>query len=538
MKLRSLWIGNYRSLQDLQVQLPDQPRLPIHLLVGVNGTGKSGIFRAMARILTALENRQAPHIPFRLAYQISVGGETYEVDITGDGSGTITGVMFNVNDLKGTVRALDSSEWETFLPAQTVIYTSGNLTEWEPVFTETSPEADRRERDRAELLNEMQTNGHPLEEVTAEAEFETATSKGEVQRSRVRLITHAQLQLALLATLALEEAPGTDLRMKIYRRAKLERLTRFALQLEPVAKQDLNAQAQEQFILWLRGLMVDRYDDRELRQKLEELESRPTPVVPRAVLERVQKLAKLAVHRHRNPDGSYHLRFDMTQETRLGLGGDQGLFSTPLQFYDEVLTDLQNRGVLTRVDLVLQKTDLKGEILDRHLSDGEFEFLGRMALFMLLRQRESLFLLDEPETHFNDVWKRELVDILAEILADQSSAVLLTTHSSIIVSDVSNDQVTLLKKDEQGITRVVDLTSPTLGADPSEIMISVLEAPDSTGVSGLEYLDSQLRREWTPADQQELEELIRKTGPGYHRSELRAIWRKLNAPQDSTTGVS
>jgi predicted ATPase len=38
------------------------------------------------------------------------------------------------------------------------------------------------------------------------------------------------------------------------------------------------------------------------------------------------------------------------------------------------------------------------------LSDGEQVFLGRMALFYLMQGRDdALILLDEPESHFNDV---------------------------------------------------------------------------------------------------------------------------------------
>jgi hypothetical protein len=47
------------------------------------------------------------------------------------------------------------------------------------------------------------------------------------------------------------------------------------------------------------------------------------------------------------------------------------------------------------------------------LSDGEQMLLGRMGMISLLSGQDgSLMLLDEPETHFNDVWKREIVEML------------------------------------------------------------------------------------------------------------------------------
>jgi len=76
------------------------------------------------------------------------------------------------------------------------------------------------------------------------------------------------------------------------------------------------------------------------------------------------------------------------------------------------------------------------------------------------------------------------------------------------------------------------LTSTTFGADPSEIMINVFDAPDSIGSRSLNWLNKQLDEEWTTERRDKLETIIRKIGPGLYRSELRTIWRKLNAPHD------
>jgi hypothetical protein len=46
-------------------------------------------------------------------------------------------------------------------------------------------------------------------------------------------------------------------------------------------------------------------------------------------------------------------------------------------------------------------------------ADYEQMLLGRMSLLFLLRGRHSsMLMLDEPETHFNDSWKREIIDIV------------------------------------------------------------------------------------------------------------------------------
>ena len=51
------------------------------------------------------------------------------------------------------------------------------------------------------------------------------------------------------------------------------------------------------------------------------------------------------------------------------------------------------------------------------------------------------------------------------------------------------------------------------------------------GERALEWLDFQLDRDWTVDDLPELETLLERVGPGFHRSELRVILNRLkNGP--------
>ena len=58
-------------------------------------------------------------------------------------------------------------------------------------------------------------------------------------------------------------------------------------------------------------------------------------------------------------------------------------------------------------------------------------------------------------------------------------------------------------------------------------MIRLFGVPDSMGKRALEWLDAHLDRQWTANDLPELEKLLERIGPGFHRSELRAILRRL-----------
>ena len=189
-------------------------------------------------------------------------------------------------------------------------------------------------------------------------------------------------------------------------------------------------------------------------------------------------------------------------------------------------------GWLLEMEMIVQKRNPDDLLRYEWLSDGERVFLGRTALFQLLAgQDDALFLLDEPETHFNDIWKREIVDIIDDSLRGDASEVILATHSSIALTDVFDEEIELLRK-KDGRTVVGRITTPTFGTDPSEIMIRVFGATDSIGKRALEYLDRLLEQAWRPEQREELEQLIQNIGPGYHRSELRTILRRLDATRD------
>jgi len=128
------------------------------------------------------------------------------------------------------------------------------------------------------------------------------------------------------------------------------------------------------------------------------------------------------------------------------------------------------------------------------LSDGERVLLGRMALFHLLQGiDDALIVLDEPETHFNDAWKREVTDIIDQSLQDSSSEVLLATHSSIVLTDVFDTEITVLHKNLR--TSMITASAPQIrsfGASPAEILRDIFNAPETIGQRAGEFLNLML----------------------------------------------
>jgi energy-coupling factor transporter ATP-binding protein EcfA2 len=219
---------------------------------------------------------------------------------------------------------------------------------------------------------------------------------------------------------------------------------------------------------------------------------------------------------------------------------DTDLDSSPMNVFAR-LRDWERTGLLEDLTLTIQRLHQPvagdGELDDivvtfDQLSDGEQMLLGRMGLLFLLRGQDgSLLLLDEPETHFNDVWKREIVEMIDMGLLNSTEAnVIVATHTSIALTDAFAAEVTVLDKLD-GHTTARGVTGGLFGTDPGEVNMNLFRAESSIGRSSLEILDQLLKTDWKGRED-ELKAVIDILGSSFHRAELRAILKNLRADPD------
>ena len=221
---------------------------------------------------------------------------------------------------------------------------------------------------------------------------------------------------------------------------------------------------------------------------------------------------------------------------------DDNINSTPMDIFNR-LRDWERSGLLEDITLTIKRlsqiesNDGKPDdiiVTYDQLSDGEQMLLGRMGLLFLLRGQDgSLLLLDEPETHFNDVWKREIVDMVDMALLNTTEAnVIVSTHTSIALTDAFAAAVTVFDKNrDTGITTVRGVKGGLFGTDPGEVNMNLFRADSSTGSRSVELLDKLLKTEWQGREN-ELEEILDVLGSSFHRAELRAILKRLRAGDD------
>ena len=222
------------------------------------------------------------------------------------------------------------------------------------------------------------------------------------------------------------------------------------------------------------------------------------------------------------------------------LSEDDEIDSTPMDVFLR-LRDWERTGLLEDITLTVKRLHkfVNGDeetddiiVTYDQLSDGEQMLLGRMGLIFLLRGQDgSLLLLDEPETHFNDVWKREIVEMVNMGLLNSTAAnVIISTHTSIALTDAFAAEVTVLDKTESGIT-ARGVSGGLFGTDPGEVTMNLFKADSNIGRRSVELLEQLLKTEWKGREE-ELEAILNILGSSFHRAELRAILKQLRGKND------
>lgn len=98
----------------------------------------------------------------------------------------------------------------------------------------------------------------------------------------------------------------------------------------------------------------------------------------------------------------------------------------------------------------------------KELSEGEQQLLTLIGLMRFTQQDESLFLLDEPDTHLNPAWCLNYLSNLREYLVEpENSQIIMTTHSPLTFAGLNEYEVIIIQKEKDGsITSHHPTTAP------------------------------------------------------------------------------
>lgn len=200
------------------------------------------------------------------------------------------------------------------------------------------------------------------------------------------------------------------------------------------------------------------------------------------------------------------------------------LYQSNSHYVSETIPTLASDQRIMRFKFVrFSKVGCDEPLMLKELSDGEHQLLHSLGLCLLFRNTNSLFLLDEPETHFNPDWRANFISRLRQCFprdADTSQEMLITTHTPFLISDSKPEKVLVFSKDKS--TRKVSITHPeynTLGASINLITMETFNKQETIGTYAKDILKHLLSSEFNEREPHELARLIIDTlGDSIERS--------------------
>lgn len=191
----------------------------------------------------------------------------------------------------------------------------------------------------------------------------------------------------------------------------------------------------------------------------------------------------------------------------LGVAGWQGADKKNLRrdaFFGNVKKPLK-----TKLPFSVVKMSLAGEggpIEFDDLSDGESQLVQVIGAIRLYRDRNCLFILDEPETHLNPSWRTNFHSRLLHALGSNSqSQALISTRSPFLISSISKENVYKFERKPDPGLIMSQCQSQTYGASFEVLikqhfgllsMISATAVDDVKAHLSNEGLTGNQRLEW------------------------------------------
>jgi predicted ATPase len=491
MQLQRLGIPAFRNLRDLDIAFDShlqpavgapadtQPK-PIrsHALIGQNGTGKSNLIEALITIFRDVDLDREAAFDFTLHY--SIRGHTVRIEadtakqkrpyVWVDGKAESQGYLLKHREL---------------LPSHVFAYYSGRNERLEALFQDHQQRFSRRQ----EITATEKLSGDALASLYRNFEFDAdAAAKlradiesrskryGDDTLRRLFYCRGGHSQLVLLACL-LSDDPVFQKVLKNLHIDALESALFVLKEPHRLREKRKGGRFEENELnegdprFWYaRGNVVSEFLDKLWQVAWAPIEQEATKQVDFRGRCEKQKQLYLFVPSQ-----------DKLKELGELVGGTDSFFRYAEGAY---IGDLIDEVRIT----VKKSDDHGGKVSFTQLSEGELQMLTVLGLMRITREDHCLFLLDEPDTHLNPIWKLRYFDDIESVLggsqaggfnsnAFDSSAfdtsagqsqILITTHDPMMVGSLKREQVHILRRD--GNRTVVDTPD---------------EHPQGMGVTGL-----------------------------------------------------
>jgi predicted ATPase len=105
---------------------------------------------------------------------------------------------------------------------------------------------------------------------------------------------------------------------------------------------------------------------------------------------------------------------------------------------------------LDEIRIKVYRDDVDKPLFIKELSEGEQQLMTIFGFLHFSRDNETLFLLDEPDTHLNPIWKYNYFNLMIDdVLAGkedflQKNQLFITTHDPLMLGTLTKEQVLVI----------------------------------------------------------------------------------------------
>jgi predicted ATPase len=389
MELLSLEISKFRNLVDFNLDL-NEAKSPV-VLVGGNGTGKSNLLEALACIFADLDLDRPTVFGYRIVYKVH--GEIIDLDWSPDLAKNRLSVK--IDGVKSSRRSLKAVKRR--LPRFVFGYYSGSNDRLATYF-----------------------KAH-------EKSFSDQARSDEGDSIELRPLFYAKLiysQFVLLAFFSGDRVAREFLRENL----RIEGLDSVLfVTSQPGWAKKKNSESEK---FWMAGGEV-----RDFLERLYKVSLAPMQQTWRVPL----PFSKTTAREH-----LYYY-----------LPGEEALSSLASQYNSEqrffaALESAYLTDIIKEVRVTVRIRGADDSFSHRELSEGEQQLLTVLGLLRFTRRTESLFLLDEPDTHLNPAWSLKYLDLLDEVVGDNTlSQLIIATHDPLVIAGLEKEQVRIFSRDEK-----------------------------------------------------------------------------------------
>jgi predicted ATPase len=400
--------SRFKNLENVRIDFDDDNLMTV--IVGRNGSGKSNVLEALVAIFRNLDLGEAPPFAYEICYKLGINENARWITVNADPSRGTLSKQYNVKVSKSAAK--DDLESAQSVPMTKVERDKYGVAAYLPkyLFAYYSGPSDRLEnyfrKHRTDFYRKLLKSKVNL--------------KGDIRPLFYAKPFHSQFVLLAFFLSNQDDKEKTFLREQL----GIEGLdsVHFVMRKPSWAKQP------DELFWGAKGVVRDFLD------KLFPYALAPVKVTR-------QEDTSLTGSNIRNE--FFHLFLPDVERLREFA---QGL--SPDVFFKMLESTLLSE-IISEVSVRVKVTSSDEPLTFRELSEGEQQLLTVLGLLKFTGGRDSLFLLDEPDTHLNPAWAVKYLKFLREFVPNhETSHLLMVTHHPLAIAELDKKQVQVMWRDD------------------------------------------------------------------------------------------